>query len=476
MSFYQPFRSFSRHEGLPFADLLSESVINKIAEEVGVDVAKEEEDGILYTTPVTLWAFLSQMLFKDEQRSCVAAVARVITLCIALNREPPSPDTGTYCRARARLPVALVQRMTTHVAEAGEAQVPNDWLWKNRHVYLVDGTTVSTPDTPELQKKYPQPDSQKEGLGFPMIRMVVLMSLATAMLTGMAQGPYAGKETGETALFRELLDRLKAGDVVLADRYYCSYFMIALLKERNIDAVFRLHQARTADFTKGKRLGSGDHIVTWHRPDRPEWMSQEVYDRMPLTLEVREVMVRVSQPGFREDSLIVVTTMTDSSEYSKDDLAELYHKRWLVELDIGVLKVRLGLGVLRTTSPAMARKELWVGLLAYNLIRQSLLQAASLRELSPRQLSFTAAMQSVASTWSVLAIVSQEIATKLIEAHLHAIGTHKIGHRFGRVEPRAIKRRPKPQALLTKPRQEARAELLKGRSAAASETTESAAE
>ena len=462
MSFYQSFRSFPRRDGLPFADLLSEDDINNIAEDVGVDVAKEQEAGIIYTTPVTLWAFLSQMLFKGEQRSCVAAVARVITLCIALKREPPSPDSGTYCRARARLPIALVQRLTTHVADAAEREIPTDWLWKDRHVYLVDGTTVSTPDTPELQEEYHQPNSQKKGLGFPMIRVVVLMSFATAMLTGMAQGPYAGKKTGETALFRELLDRLKAGDVVLADRYYCSYFMIALLRERNVDVVFRLHQGRTADFTRGKRLGPGDHITTWHRPARPKWMSQDVYDSMPLTLEVREVQVCVSQPGYRVRSLVVVTTMTDAAVYSKNDLGELYHKRWLVELDIRVLKVHLGLDVLRTRRPEMARKELWVGFLAYNLIRQSILQAAWLRELSPRELSFTAAMQSVASTWLILPWASEELANALIDAHLQAMGTHKIGHRPGRVEPRAIKRRPKPHALLTKPRQEARDELLNG--------------
>lgn len=463
MSFYQLLRSFTRHDGLPFADLLAEKDINTIALEVGVDVAKEEEDGVIYTTAITLWAFLSQMLFKGEQRSCPAAVARVITLCMALDREPCSADTGTYCRARARLPIALVRRLTTHIADAAEARVPKHWLWKGRHVYLVDGATVSAPDTPELQAEYPQPSSQKEGLGFPMIRLVVLMSLATAMLMGMAQGRYAGKKTGETALFRELLDRLKPGDVVLADRYYSSYFMLALLKERQVDAVFRLHQRRTADFTRGERLGPDDHVATWHRPARPKWMSQAEYDRMPLTMQIREVKVSVSQPGFRVESLVVVTTMTDAKVYSKDDVAELYHKRWLVELDIETLKVRLGLDVLRTKSPAMVRKELWVGFLAYNLLRQSLLQAAWLRKLSPRELSFTAAMQSVASTWAILAVASPERADALIEAHLQAIGTHKIGNRPGRVEPRAIKRRPKPHALLTKPRQEARAELLKGR-------------
>jgi putative transposase len=456
-------RSFLHHDGLPFANALSEEAVRQIANEAGLPPDEENaNDGIVYTTALTLWAFLSQVLHREEHRSCTAAVARVIVLCVALGREPCSDNTGAYCRARARLPLVLVQRLTYHVADMAEAQVPESWLWKGKHVHLIDGTTVSTPDSAPLQAQYPQPTAQQPGLGFPLIRMVVLLSLATAMVGGMAMGPYAGKETGETALFRQLLDRLKPGDVVLADRYFCSYFMIALLRALGVDVVVRLHQCRSSDFRRGRRLGQGDHVVTWARPERPTWMDQETYDRMPESIEVREVHVQVHQPGCRVESLVLVSTLTDAAVYTRDDIAELYHQRWLIELDIRTLKITLGMDVLRCKTPEMVAKEIWVCFLAHNLIRQSMLQAALLADLSPRQISFTAALQKIAASWGTILVCDDERAQTMIEVHLHDLAAHRIGDRPGRVEPRAIKRRPKPHRLLTEPRRQARAALMNG--------------
>ena len=221
---------------------------------MGLWSADEEEDAV-YTPPVTLWAFLSQMVHKAEQRSCVAAVARVVVLLAALGHKPPSGNTGAYCRARAKLPEPVIRRLTLRMAKGCEEAVPSSWLWHGRHVKLVDGTTASMPDTKANQAEYPQHSVQDEGVGFPIMRMVLLFSLATGMLCDMAMGPYQGKETGEPALFRELFGRLEADDIVLGDRCYCSYFMIALLKELGVDFVVRLHQARTADFRRGRRLG-----------------------------------------------------------------------------------------------------------------------------------------------------------------------------------------------------------------------------
>ena len=491
MSFYNfglISNSFLQVDGLPFSEILSEETVNRVAEEAGVSPpplpapppppsplpspategtnsgtnSDTKSDATIYTRAVTLWGFLSQVIHKGPQRCCVAAVARVAVLCAALGRPLPSPDTGAYCRARKRLPLVLVQRLTYHVADAAEGQVPEAWLWKGRHVRLVDGTTVSTPDTPELQAKFPQPKSQKPGLGAPIIRLVVLMSLATAMLTGMAMGPYTGKETGETALFRQLLDRLKAGDVVLADRYFCSYFMCAILRALGVDVVTRLHQRRTADFRRGRRLGHGDHVVTWLRPARPSWMDQETYDRMPASMEVREVQVQVHQPGFRVNSLIVVTSLLDAETYTREDIAELYHQRWHVELDIEAIKVRLGMDELRCKTPALVEKEIWTCVLAYNLIRLTMLQAALKAKLSPRQLSFASALEAIAPSYGVILALDDTKARTLVEALLGGLATHLVGNRPGRVEPRAIKRRPKPHRLLTVPRAEARAQLLAG--------------
>jgi putative transposase len=454
-------RSFLQHRGLPFADVLSEATIQQHFDEEGVAFGQGEDD--VYTPALTLWAFLSQVLFKGEQRSCVAAVARVIVLLLSLEQRPCADDSGAYCRARAKLPVAIIRRLVVQVADGCEQQVPTAWLWKGRHhVYLADGSTVSMPDTAANQADYPQPTTQEPGLGFPIARMVVLISLATAMIKDLAIGPYAGKETGETALLRQLLERFQSGDILLADRYYCSYFMIALLLERGIDFVVRLHQARTADFRRGRRLGPGDHLVEWQRPARPEWMDQETYERMPASIQVREVEVQVHQPGFRVDALVVVTTLTDADQYSRDDLAELYHQRWLAELDIRTIKITLGLDVLRCKSPEMVRREIWTGLLAYNLIRQTMLQAALRTGCSPRQLSFAAALQKIAASWNTILVCQDATVLLLIEVHLGDMATHQVGDRPDRVEPRAIKRRPKPQRLLMQPRQQARAALLAG--------------
>jgi putative transposase len=455
--------SFLQNDGLPFSEVLPEEEIERAFEEEGFALwAADEEEEAVYTPPVTLWTFLSQMLHKGEQRSCAAAVARVVVLLAALGREPCSSNTGAYCRARAKLPEPVIRRLTRCMAKGCEQAVPSQWLWHGRHVELVDGTTVSMPDTEANQAEYPQNPVQEEGIGFSITRMVMLFSLATGMLCDMAMGPYQGKETGEPALFRELLGRLEADDIVLGDRYCCSYFMIVLLKELGVDFVVRLHQARTADFRCGRRLGPGDHRVEWIRPARPEWMDEKTYDRMPASIELREVLVQVNQPGFRTQSLVAVTTLCDAEEYPAEEIAELYRSRWLAELDIRAIKITLDMDVLRCKTPEMVRREVWTHLLAYNMIRRSILQSAQASGCSPRELSFTAAMQAIAASWIVAVLSDPLLFGVLVDAHLANLAGHRVGNRPDRVEPRAIKRRPKPHRLLTKPRAEARLELLAG--------------
>jgi putative transposase len=365
------------------------------------------------------------------------------------------------------VPEGVVRRLTLHVARDCEAQVPAAWRWKGRNVRLVDGTTFSMPDTAENQAEYPQSTSQAEGLGFPIMRAVALCSLATGMVMALACGPYAGKETGETALLRTLFDALSRGDIVLADRYYGGWFMLALLQALGVDFVSRLHQLRTADFGRGRRLGKGDHVVSWPKPERPAWMDQETYDRLPEQLEVREVQVNVDVPGFRAESLVVVTSLLDPKDYSRDDLANLFRRRWVVELHIRDIKTAMKLEVLRCKTPAMVRQELWTGLLVYNLIRQSLLQSAHESERLPDELSFTATMQMLANSWLLAAVLDGtcDAAESLVTLRVIHGGSHRVGNRPDRVEPRAVKRRPKPHALLTMPRAQARAELVAGRPA-----------
>jgi hypothetical protein len=445
---------------LPFAEVLSEDEIQQAFADEGVEFAQEEDE--IYTPPLTLWMFLSQVLYKGEHRSCMAAVSRALVLLVALGREPCAKNTGAYCRARAKLPEKVIERLAVDVARGCEEQVPHGWLWHRRRVKLIDGTTCSMPDTEENRAVYPQPSSQKEGLGFPLIRLVVVLSLATAMLCSAAMGPYSGKETGEMALLREVLDQFIPGDILLADRYFCSYFMIALLLLGKCDFVTRLHQSRKTDFSRAERLGKGDHLVVWKRPEKPDWMDDATYEQMPLTLTLRQVEVQVRQPGFRTESFVVVTTLLNAKKYRREEIADLYRRRWQVELDIEAIKITLGMDVLRCQKPEMIRKEIWTCLLAYNLIRKTMLQSAWRNELSPRQLSFATAVQTVAASWMTLPTASGASAVALVIAQLDSLAQQQIGDRPNRVEPRAVKRRPKPHRLLTKPRKEAQAELLRG--------------
>jgi putative transposase len=253
----------------------------------------------------------------------------------------------------------------------------------------------------------------------------------------MALGPYAGKETGELALLRELLGRLDPGTILLTDRYFCSYFMIALLLLGQRDFVARLHHRRKTDYATAKSLGKGDWLVRWLRPTRPDWMDPEQYATMPESIEVRLVEFPVCEPGFRPRRISVVTTLTDVSEYPKDDIAALYRQRWLVELDIRAIKTTMGMDVVRAKTPSMVRREIWSCLLAYNLIRKSILQSAHHTGRSPRELSFAAALQMTAATWEVQAVLEvaghldADLGSRLALAHLTSLATLRVGHRPG---------------------------------------------
>jgi hypothetical protein len=460
-------QSLLQTDGLPFADVLSAEQLQRAFDEEGVCFGEEngeDDNEVVYTPVITFWAMLSQMLFTDKQRSCTAAVARVAVYYAQLGRQICA-NTGAFCRARFKIPERVPQRVTGGIAQEAEAKVPKSWRWKGRTVQVVDGTTLSLPDTPENQAEYPQSKTQAEGLGFPIMRVVALCSLATGMIRAMACGPYAGKETGETALLRTLFEALSSGDVLLGDRYYGGWFMLALLRERGVDFVVRLHQLRDVDFDKGRRLGKGDHVISWPKPQKPKWMDQETYDGLPQQLDVREVSVNVDIPGFRSKSLVVVTSLLDAKEYSHDDLASLYRQRWTVELRIRDIKTSMNLDVLRCKSPAMVRQELWMGLLAYNLIRLSMLQSARTAKCRPCQLSFTATMQFLANTYLTGAIIvdaNSEAMQALVLLRLTHGGSYRVGNRPDRVEPRAVKRRPNQHALLTTPRGEARADLIAG--------------
>jgi hypothetical protein len=328
-----------------------------------------------------------------------------------------------------------------------------------RPVKLVDGTTVSMPDTPQNQAAYPQSKSQAPGVGFPIMRMVAVLSLATAAVLDLVTGPYAGKQTGEPSLFRRLWDTLSPGDIVVGDRYFATFWDLALLQPRGVDSVYRQHHMRRVDFRRGQRLGPDDHLLHWHKPDRPDWMDEETYRSIPDELVVREVRVRVRRPGWRVHELVLVTTLLDATLVTKEKLSRVYLARWQAEVDLRSIKSTMQMDVLRCKTPEMVRKEIWVHLLAYNLIRTVMAQAASLHGLEPRHISFKGTLQTLNAFRTICHGVSGVSRAAMLHALYDAIASHTVGNRPGRYEPRALKRRPKPHDLLTVPRDIARKRL-----------------
>ena len=321
---------------------------------------------------------------------------------------------------------------------------------------MFDGSVVSMPDTPENQAAYPQHHSQNSGLGFPLARIAVVFSLACGVVMEMSVCRYAGKGQGELSLLRRVWGMFAPGDVVLTDRLMCSWREMVELKQRGVDSVTRLCR-RTADFRRGKRLGKGDHIVDWPKPTKPRSANIKEYNALPEFLPVREIRVRVEQPGFRSRVIIVVTTLLDSEEVSREDLAELYLARWNNELDLRSLKRTMQMEILRCKTPELVRKEIWTHLLAYNLIRTVMAQAATKHGLNPRSISFKGTLQTLEAFQPAIANQGQCSHSSRLALYKHlldAVACHRVADRPDRVEPRLRKRRPKHYGFLRKPRGE----------------------
>jgi hypothetical protein len=404
----------------------------------------------LFPPTETLAMFLAQALSADG--SCQRVVNDTAIKRLAGGLPLCSTHTGAYCRARQRLPVEMVCTLARYTGRWVTAHAPAPWHWRGRPVRLVDGTTVVMPDTPANQAVFPQLGTQKPGLGFPLCRMVGIVCLGSGALLNAAVGRYQGKGGDEQSLLRSVLDTLQGGDLLVGDAFYATYFLLCTLRERDIDAVFEQHgsRQRTTDFRRGQRLGTRDHLIVLQKPViRPDWMSQTDYQQAPDTLTVREL---------RTGGKTLVTTLLSPKQTSKSDLKLLYRDRWHVELDLRNIKTTLGMEMLSCQHPSMAIKEIWVYLLAYNLIRLMMAQAALLSRRLPRELSFKHTVQ-LWIAWTQHSNVTNRDDTLYILFVL--IAQQRVGERPGRIEPRAIKRRPKPYPLLTKPREIARAYIQK---------------
>ena len=401
-----------------------------------------------YPPLVTLGIFVEQVLSADH--GCHDAVARHASARVSRGAAQGSLNSGPYCKARQRLPCGLVVELCQSLGQQLRSAQAAAWRWRGREVKLVDGATVSMPDTAENQAQYPQSRQQKAGLGFPVARIVAIISLGCGAVLDWAQGACEGKRTGENSLLRQLRGGLSVGDIVLADRYYAGYFTVAWLLGSGVDVVTRQHQLRNMDFRRGKRLGKYDHIVQWTRPKRPDWMDEATYQGLPERLQVRETRV---------GGWTLVSSLCDERSVSKADLLQLYCWRWQVELDLRSIKSVMQMDVLRCKTPAMVVKEMAAHLLAYNLVRAAMARAAIVANLLPRQLSFKAALQQLREFERCL---RHHVHTELERRQsqlLAGIAQMKLPRRPNRVEPRNLKRRPRNYPLMTKPRPELRDEL-----------------
>lgn len=400
----------------------------------------------LYPPTVTLSMFLQQALSADS--CCQRAVNAWAASRAAEGLATQSVRTGGYCRARQRLPLAMVQALTRASGRLLAQRAAPDWRWRGRAVKLLDGTGISMPDTAANQRAFPQPGSQAKGVGFPLARLCALIDLASGAVLEAATGAHQGAGHSELGLSRTLLSALAPADVLLADALYANYWLIAELTAAGVDVVLHQHGSRCTDFRRGQRLGTRDHVVHWPKPAHvPAWMSRAQYHAMPEHLTLREVKV---------DGRVLVTTLRDPRTVSKAQLGELYRRRWHIELDLRCIKTTLGMEVLRCLTPAMVEKELWVHLLAYNLIRLLMAQAAADHGAEPRRLSFKHAVQ-LWSEFSARSLCHAETGSLTLLFAL--IAQQRVGHRPGRIEPRARKRRPKSFQWLKVPRHTARRQI-----------------
>ena len=403
----------------------------------------------LFPPTETLSMFLAQAM--NEDRSCQRIVNDVAIKRLVGGLPSCSTRTGAYCRARQRLPLAMLSSLTCYVGNTVSQQSLPQWRWRNRSVKLVDGTTISMPDTADNQTTYPQLSGQKPGLGFPICRLVGLLCLGSGALLDSAISPLKGKGNDEQSLLRSMLGRLNRDDVLLGDAYYATYFLYCSLQKMGVDAVFEQQGSRrlNTDFRKGTRLGERDHLITLTKTRKcPRWMTQEDYDQAPDTVVIREL---------HTGGKILVTTLLCAKTTPKKAVQALYKKRWNVELDLRNIKTTLGMDIVSCRTPQMIQKEIQVYLLAYNLIRYIMLHSALLADISPRQISFKHSLQ----LWILLDQQAAMIDEELWRSVLMLMAQNQVGNRPGRVEPRAVKRRPKPFPLLSKTRAIAREEIRK---------------
>jgi hypothetical protein len=398
---------------------------------------------------LVFWTFLWQV--AQAGASCREAIRQAQALCKNAGAPAPPETDSPYCQARGGLPLERLQEIHDGLcAQAQDALTTKD-LWYGHPVLVADGSSVTAPDTPANQKAFPQQSVQKPGCGFPIIRLVALLSLATGMLTAWVTGPWSGHEVG---LLQSLWDALRPGDVLMADRGFCNWALLAQCLQRNIHAVFRVKGIRRSDFRQGKRISRNERLVQWPKPwAAAKTVTAQEWALLPEILTLRLVRCQLDIPGFRTRQIILVTTLLDSEKYPPEALSQLYFRRWAMELSLRNLKTTLQMDQLSCKNPQNLEREIRIHFLVHNLVRRLMLEAARLHRVPLERVSFAGSLAAARRYGeALLQTPSRRQRQQLMQEMFGVLATDLVPDRPGRRQPRALKRRPKPYPLLTRHR------------------------
>jgi hypothetical protein len=433
-------------------DGLSRQLATEISAETLLANSDLKRRNRVYTDIVTFWAFLAQVISADS--SCAKAVARVQQWMRRVKRKIPSSATGHYTEARAKLPIETLREVNRSLCAQLDANLPEANRWRGHKVKSEDGTSAQAPDTPANQAQYPQPKSQAEGCGFPVIQLVGLIDLGHGGLHDFA---HSDVEAGELRGHDQLEDGLEEGDVLVADRLYSSYEVITRLQQRGIEFIGRNHHARKCDFRRGRKLGSNQRLQVWQKPrqqPKQSRLSPEQWSTLPESIAMRIIRVKGPDREGKSKTRYVVTTLVDVEKYPWEEIASLYMHRWEIELRFRDIKTTMGMEMLRTQTPEMVRKEVLMHMIAYNAMRLLMLKAAMVAGVTHRRISFKGTLQVIEETR--IGFETNSNHPRLLEAEkdnlLERIAERIIPYRPGRNEPRKKKRRPKSYGWLQKPR------------------------
>jgi hypothetical protein len=456
--FFSPWRAQLAALGRRTSQRLRQVTLAQLAEHLAqlipTHLLASEEEGLnsrerVYSLRLTFECFLWQLL--NPATACREVVRQVQALCRLQGQAPPDDNTSAYVQARHRLPPERFERVLEATAAAADQRAGAVGHLAGRPVKIVDGSTVQLPDTPANQKAYPQPSTQKAGCGFPVMRLVVLFSLASGALLNVAMG---NLHCHDLRLLAGLWEELRARDILLGDRGFGDYLTLARLPLQGVDVVARLHQRRKVDFRKAKRLGAHDGLFVWRKGyQQSDIVTAAQWRALPGEITVRIVRFHATIRGFRRRKITLVTTLLDPIAYPAHELAALYGRRWRLELCLRDVKTTMGMELLRCQSPAMARKEVLAYCIAHNLVRCVMAEAALVHDARLDRLSFKGTLDALRQYSAAMARArSRKLRRQLWQDLLLNLVRDAVPWRPDRREPRAVKRRPKPYPLLNQPR------------------------